>query len=359
MVPFVALSPRSTGEINQGGVMSQLDAWQPLCLSRAVGRKPVAARLGNEQFVAFRTSSNGVTVLRDRCPHRGMRLSRGAVRNERLVCPYHGWAFDAQGHGISLGSPGKAICAHKLDATEALGVVWIKSAGAAAAPLQVGFDGFQLLHRAFRDVDVPVELMLDNFTEIEHAGTGHWECGFDGSRMDEIDFRIARGDRDVVTAHAVGPQKPVSWLSRVVLGIEPDDRLHIVWTTSYDPIRLNYEWWWEDPRTGCQRGVRFEEATFFTALGEAGCRLTAFYYWTRPSLRPTGLDRLFRAVVGRFIEYEIDLDINLVRGLADSAVDLKQCQLTRFDGVVVQNRRGLRANSPHGSQPCSVADAVL
>jgi hypothetical protein len=54
-----------------------------------------------------------------------------------------------------------------------------------------------------------------------------------------------------------------------------------------------------------------------------------------------GLDRLFRAAVGRFIEYEIDLDINLVRGLAASVADLKQCQLTRFDGVVVRNRRAL------------------
>jgi phenylpropionate dioxygenase-like ring-hydroxylating dioxygenase large terminal subunit len=248
--------------------MSQFNTWQPHCLSRDVGRKPVAGRLGDEELVAFRTPSNGVTVLQDRCPHRGMRLSRGAVRNERLVCPYHGWAFDAEGRGTSLGSPGKTICARKLDATEELGVVWIKSAGADAAPLQIGFDGFHLLHRAFRDVDVPVELMLDNFTEIEHTGTGHWEFGFDGSQT-------------------------------------------------------------------------FKEATFFTSLGAAGCRLTAFYYWTRPSVGPMGLDRLFRAAVGRFIEYEIDLDINLVRGLADSAGDLKQCQLTRFDGVVVQNRRVL------------------
>ena len=79
-----------TEEINQGDIMSQFDTWQPLCLSHDVGRKPVAARLGDEALVAFRTPSDGVTVLQDRCPHRGMRLSRGAVRNERLVCPYHG-----------------------------------------------------------------------------------------------------------------------------------------------------------------------------------------------------------------------------------------------------------------------------
>jgi hypothetical protein len=83
------------------------------------------------------------------------------------------------------------------------------------------------------------------------------------------------------------------------------------------------------------------EATFFTSLSAAGCRLTAFYYWTQPSVGPMLLDHLFRAAVGRFIEYEIDLDINLVKGLADLAGDLKQCQLTRFDGVVVQNRRAL------------------
>jgi phenylpropionate dioxygenase-like ring-hydroxylating dioxygenase large terminal subunit len=33
----------------------------------------------------------------DRCPHRGYPLSEGRVRNNKLICPYHGWEFDDEG----------------------------------------------------------------------------------------------------------------------------------------------------------------------------------------------------------------------------------------------------------------------
>ena len=33
----------------------------------------------------------------DRCPHRGMRLSHGFVRGERLACIYHGWHYGGDG----------------------------------------------------------------------------------------------------------------------------------------------------------------------------------------------------------------------------------------------------------------------
>ena len=33
----------------------------------------------------------------DRCPHRGMRLSLGFLRDGQLACAYHGWRFDGSG----------------------------------------------------------------------------------------------------------------------------------------------------------------------------------------------------------------------------------------------------------------------
>jgi nitrite reductase/ring-hydroxylating ferredoxin subunit len=55
--------------------------------------------------VLFRDPESGsVVCLDDTCPHRGAPLSKGWLTKEPhsghtcVVCPYHGWAFDGQGH---------------------------------------------------------------------------------------------------------------------------------------------------------------------------------------------------------------------------------------------------------------------
>ena len=49
-------------------------------------------RVLEEDLVVWR-SDRGVEVWRDRCPHRGSRLSLGRVRSGQVVCPYHGFEF--------------------------------------------------------------------------------------------------------------------------------------------------------------------------------------------------------------------------------------------------------------------------
>jgi len=39
----------------------------------------------------FRTSTDEVFALRDRCPHKGGPLSQGMVHGNQVTCPLHGW----------------------------------------------------------------------------------------------------------------------------------------------------------------------------------------------------------------------------------------------------------------------------
>ena len=36
-----------------------------------------------------------ITVMHNDCPHEGGPLGQGMIEDGRVVCPYHGWAFDA------------------------------------------------------------------------------------------------------------------------------------------------------------------------------------------------------------------------------------------------------------------------
>lgn len=66
----------------------------------------------------------------DRCPHRGMPLSLGVVREERLHCPYHGWAFDGSGACRAIPAqpdlvPPRSIALPTPAVQEREGLVWL------------------------------------------------------------------------------------------------------------------------------------------------------------------------------------------------------------------------------------------
>ena len=99
--------------------------WHPVAEAARVGRGPLARRLLGEPLVVF-AGEGGPAVLRDRCPHRGMPLSRGRVAAGRIACPYHGWTFNAA--GVCRAVPGSAtvppVVADALPVRVAAGLVW-------------------------------------------------------------------------------------------------------------------------------------------------------------------------------------------------------------------------------------------
>ena len=102
-----------------------------------------------------------VQVWEDRCPHRGMRLSFGFVKGDRLSCMYHGWSFQPDGHCRRIPAhpdlePPKTICAKTFAVTIFRGIVF-----ANLVPLHSDYEslaGFgyarPILARAFSVVNI-------------------------------------------------------------------------------------------------------------------------------------------------------------------------------------------------------------
>jgi nitrite reductase/ring-hydroxylating ferredoxin subunit len=83
--------------------------------------------------VVWRGADGRVRAWADRCPHRGMRLSFGFVRQNQLTCIYHGWSFgDGPGEARcrsvpahpGMPPPGKAVVA-AFPVAEVLGLIWV------------------------------------------------------------------------------------------------------------------------------------------------------------------------------------------------------------------------------------------
>ena len=113
--------------------------WLAAYPSARLSRKPVAITLLGQPVVLFRPQPRaGAVALEDRCPHRNAPLSAGFVRDQCLVCPYHGWAFDAAGQcqripGLCAPSPSRAQVT-RYPVMERDGIVWVTFA-ASTPPL--------------------------------------------------------------------------------------------------------------------------------------------------------------------------------------------------------------------------------
>ena len=51
-------------------------------------------RTDTMDIAVFRTSTDQVFALRDRCPHKGGPLSQGIVHGAAVTCPLHNWKID-------------------------------------------------------------------------------------------------------------------------------------------------------------------------------------------------------------------------------------------------------------------------
>jgi len=59
--------------------------------------QPLAKERFGRSLVFWRTSSGEPVITSDLCPHRGVKLSLGTIKNDCLVCPFHGFEFDSHG----------------------------------------------------------------------------------------------------------------------------------------------------------------------------------------------------------------------------------------------------------------------
>ena len=66
--------------------------WKSICKLDDIPRLGSRiVRSMNGDIALFRTSSDEVFALRDRCPHKGGPLSQGLVHGNQVTCPLHGW----------------------------------------------------------------------------------------------------------------------------------------------------------------------------------------------------------------------------------------------------------------------------
>ncbi len=151
--------------------------WYVVADAADVAGSPVGVTLLGDRYVLWRSSDGIVTASLDRCPHREAPLSGGSVSNGCLVCPYHAWAFDADGVCVDVPSsgPGAAIPSAAdlalLPVRELYGLVWLCPGVPAGDPpviLQDRDPSFRRVTAGIETWRVSATRMADNFCDVAH-----------------------------------------------------------------------------------------------------------------------------------------------------------------------------------------------
>jgi len=153
-------------------------AWHPVARVGELGEGPLRVWLLGEPWVLVRLAGE-LRAFQDRCPHRRVPLSLGAVEDQRVLrCAYHGWCFDATGRCVEIPAlgpeaalPPSARLVPAAEVASHLGLIWL-----APEPPRVDLPEVpEAEDPAFQRGDLPVRparcsagMVLDNFLDFAH-----------------------------------------------------------------------------------------------------------------------------------------------------------------------------------------------
>lgn len=317
--------------------MGCLDHWHPVLLSNQLKKKPAGVKLNGKELVLFRGTSGQVGCLEDICPHRRMRLSLGQVAGDKLRCQYHGWTFNCAGEGESPATPKLYACAEHYEVREQFGAVWVKPAGVEAEFPRFEVEGHYNICNLAHKVKAPLELVVDNFCEIEHTPTTHAFFGYPLDRMQEVQCEFHPTDTTVRVFNR-GPRKPISWFLRKLVGIGAHYEFLDDWTTHFSPVYSVYDHWFADPVSGKESRVKWRLYIFFVPIDEKECSIFTFAFTKSSYPGRYGGARLFKWFMRSKLDYEIQLDVRILEGLASQSTCIEGMKLSRFDKVLGLNR---------------------
>jgi len=319
-----------------------LHYWHPVLASRdLLPNRVVAVKLAGHSIALFRTGDDRLGAVADQCAHRRMKLSLGSVKQGRLICPYHGWSYTSEGHGESPSAPKMQACVTKYECAEASGAIWINAEANGERPPTLAMDGWKLVDPVCTRMRAPLELVIDNFSEIEHTVAMHPGFGFDPARASEAVVELETRD-DSITVRNRGPAKMPPFDMRLALALRRGDHFQSNYTFRFDPPRSSVTHVWSDPHSGQERNLKYHLYFYFVPEDATTTSVVTF------GLLKIGWP-VFRHLAGqmswlfrRKIRRAVDEDAFIVENLADKSPDLAGMKLSRFDSILGLTRERLR-----------------
>ncbi len=155
--------------------------WYAVEFSSEIVDRPKALKILDRELVLFRTSDGKVRAMDDTCIHRGAALAKGSVVDDCIVCPYHGWHYQADGTCVKIPSqlaPAKIPSQAKMTTypcREEYGWIW----------LYLGEEGMET------SVPIPFVAQFGDASLRSIQGDCHWNANYERVLENVLDFAHA------------------------------------------------------------------------------------------------------------------------------------------------------------------------
>jgi len=158
--------------------------WYCLLYSRELAKNEVKAVVAcGVNLCVWRDEKGKVTVMDAYCPHLGADLTFGKVVNRRLVCPFHGWAFDSAGEAISheqgvncSGALGTSV-PYECQEINQMIIVWLsgdrKKRSIFQIPVESCLDDYEYTGIVEHKIMAHIQEIPENGADIGHLSTVH------------------------------------------------------------------------------------------------------------------------------------------------------------------------------------------
>lgn len=179
--------------------------WHAVYLASELKDQPVGVIILGERVALYR-SSRGVHAMQDLCVHRGAMLSKGWVKDDVLVCPYHGWQYDSSGQCVCIPAQpkGEKIPLRAKAVTyaceEKYGFIWV-CIGEPAAPIP-HFEEFANLEYhplpcGPYKVAAAGTRVIENFTDFAHLMFVHQDLLGHPDYAELPDFQVVKEENRI------------------------------------------------------------------------------------------------------------------------------------------------------------------
>jgi phenylpropionate dioxygenase-like ring-hydroxylating dioxygenase large terminal subunit len=78
--------------------------WYAVEFSDEISTSPKLLKILGRELVLYRTADGQIQSMSNRCIHRGASLAKGVIAKDCIVCPYHGWEYQADGNCVKIPS---------------------------------------------------------------------------------------------------------------------------------------------------------------------------------------------------------------------------------------------------------------
>ncbi|MDH7796138.1 MULTISPECIES: aromatic ring-hydroxylating dioxygenase subunit alpha [unclassified Beijerinckia] len=197
-------------------------SWYVAAWSRDIDRSLTVHTILGESIVLFRDSKGTVAALENRCAHRHVPLSAGALVGDEVECAYHGLRYDGTGQCVRVPSQERVPSRAKVKSypiVERHGWVWIWMGAAEAAdptkipdfsklsdPQYAATGGTKLVRANY-------ELITDNLMDLSHVGFVHRQTIGNAEMGEKGTLKVERSDTGVrVTRWVIDVPAPPTYI---------------------------------------------------------------------------------------------------------------------------------------------------